>query len=63
MIRRFAAFDTGAAPPASWRQQAQLWADDAAGVWADGRCDVDLTPKLPAAAQYRVRFVPAPPVR
>ena len=59
MIRRFAAFDTGAAPPASWRQQAQLWADDAAGVWADGRCDVDLTPKLPAAAQYRVRFVAA----
>jgi alpha-L-fucosidase len=59
MIRRLAAFDTGAAPPASWRQQAQLWADDAAGVWADGRCDVDLTPKLPAAAQYRVRFVAA----
>ena len=59
LIRRFAAFDTGAAPPASWRQQAQLWADDAAGAWTDGRCDVDLTAKLPAAAQYRVRFVAA----
>jgi alpha-L-fucosidase len=59
LIRRFAAFDTGAAPPASWQQQAQLWADDAAGAWTDGRCDVDLSAKLPAAAQYRVRFVAA----
>jgi alpha-L-fucosidase len=59
MIRRFAAFDTGAAPPASWQQQAQLWADDAAGSWTDGRCDADLTAKFPAAAQYRVRFVAA----
>jgi alpha-L-fucosidase len=57
LVRRFAAFDVGATPPESWRQQAQLWADDAAGAWTDGRCDVDLTPKLPAAAQYRVRFV------
>jgi alpha-L-fucosidase len=59
LIRRLAAFDTGAEPPSTWRQQAALWADDTAGAWADGRCDVDLTAKLPAAAQYRVRFVPA----
>jgi alpha-L-fucosidase len=59
LIRRLAAFDTGAAPPPTWPQPAALWADDTAGAWADGRCDVDLTAKLPAAAQYRVRFVPA----
>jgi alpha-L-fucosidase len=56
-IRRFAAFDTGAAPPPTWQQPAQLWADDAVGAWTDGRCDVDLTRKIPAAAQYRLRFV------
>ena len=59
MIRRLAAFDTGAAPPPTWEQPAQLWADDAVGAWADGRCDVDLTRKIPAAAQYRLRFVGA----
>jgi alpha-L-fucosidase len=59
LLRRLAVFDTGAAPPTTWEQPAQLWADDAVGVWADGRCDVDLTRKLPAAAQYRLRFVGA----
>jgi alpha-L-fucosidase len=58
LVRRFAAFDTGVEPPATWRAPAQLWADDAVGAWTDGRCEVDLTGKLPAAAQYRVRFVP-----
>ena len=59
LIRRLAAFDTGAAPPPTWEQQARLWADDVAGVWTDGRCEVDLTRKIPAAAQYRLRFVGA----
>jgi alpha-L-fucosidase len=59
LIRRLAAYDTGAAPPPTWAQQAQLWADDAVGAWADGRCDVDLTSKIPAASQYRLRFVGA----
>jgi len=58
-ILRLAAFDTGAAPPPTWDQPASLWADDAAGSWSDGRCDLDLTAKLPAAASYRVRFVAA----
>lgn len=56
-IRSFAAFATGAAPPPTWEQPAQLWADDAVGAWTDGRCDVDLTRKIPAAAPYRLRFV------
>ena len=59
LLRRLAVFDTGAAPPPTWEQPAQLWADDAVGAWADGRCDVDLTRKIPAAAQYRLRFVGA----
>ena len=57
VIRRLAAFDTGRAPPASWQAQAAIWADDVAGEWANGRCEADLTRKIPAAAQYRVRFV------
>jgi alpha-L-fucosidase len=28
-----------------------------AGEWANGRCEADLTRKIPAAAQYRLRFV------
>jgi alpha-L-fucosidase len=57
VIRRFAAFDTGARPPATWRDQATLWADDAVGEWSGDALDLDLTAKLPAAAQYRVRLV------
>ncbi len=58
-IRRLAAFDTGAAPPPTWRDNASLWADDEAGHWSGGSFDLDLTDQLPAAAQYRVRFVPS----
>lgn len=59
VVRRLAAYDTGSAPPATWEAPARVWADDAVGEWANGRCDVNLTPKIPAAAQYRVRFAPA----
>ena len=58
MVRRLAAYDTGSAPPPTWRDQAGVWADDRAGEWRDGRCDADLTARVPAAAQYQVRFVP-----
>lgn len=57
VIRRLAAFDTGRAPPATWQAQTAIWADDVAGEWANGRCEADLTRKISAAAQYRVRFV------
>jgi len=59
LLRRLAAYDTRSAPPPTWQDQPRLWADDDAGAWADGRCDVDLTRKIPAAAQYRLRFVGA----
>jgi alpha-L-fucosidase len=56
-IRRIAAFDTEAAPPASWDAQAKFWADNAVGRWDQGRFDVDLTKKMTAATEYRLRFV------
>lgn len=57
-IRRFAAYNTGVAPPTTWADSATLWADDAVGTWSGDSVSLDLTEKLPAAAQYRVRFVP-----
>lgn len=57
VIRRFAAFNTGARPPATWRDQATLWADDAVGEWSGDSLSLDLSAKLPAAAQYRLRLV------
>ncbi len=56
-LRRLTAFRTGALPPAGWRQGADIWADDEVGRWTAGAFDVDLTPRIPAAAQYRLRFV------
>jgi alpha-L-fucosidase len=57
-IRRLAVFATGAAPPKTWSDQADLWAADAVGRWKDGVLDLDLTKTIGAAAQYRLRFVP-----
>ncbi len=57
-LRRLAAFRAGAPPPAGWRQGADIWADDDVGRWTAGAFDVDLTSRIPAAAQYRLRFVP-----
>lgn len=57
-IRRLAVYDSGARPPDNWRDSVHVWADDAAGEWSDGRCRVDLTPKVTAATEYRLRFVP-----
>lgn len=56
-IRRFAAFNTGAAPPAGWDAPTQLWAPNTVGKWTDFRFDLDLSKKIAAAAQYRLRFV------
>ena len=56
-IRRFAAFKTGAAPPAGWNAAAKLWAPNIAGKWANFHFDVELFKQLDAATQYRLRFV------
>lgn len=57
IIQRLAAFNVGNAPPKTWADQAQLWADDAAGNWSGDTLTLDLTPKVTAAGQYRLRLV------
>lgn len=56
-VRRFAAFDTGVQPPRGWNDPVQVWADDKVGVWTNHRFRIDLSKKIAAAAQYRLRFV------
>ncbi len=57
-IRRLAAFATGSAPPKTWNDPVRVWASDAAGRWANGILDLDITKRIDAAARYRLRFVP-----
>ena len=57
IIRRLAAFNTGQAAPPTWADQAQLWADDAVGTWSGESFTLELTSKVAAAGQYRLRFV------
>ena len=58
VIRRLAVFDTGAAPPPTWQDQVDLWADDAVGRWHGATFAVDLTAAIKAAGSYRIRLVP-----
>ena len=57
-IRRFAAFNTGAAPPAGWDAPARIWSADTVGHWDGSRFEVDLSKNITDATQYRLRFVP-----
>jgi alpha-L-fucosidase len=57
LIRRLAAFDTGAAPPVAWAEPAGLWADDKLGDWQAGPLALDLTEGAPAPGTYRLRLV------
>jgi alpha-L-fucosidase len=57
-IRRLAAFNTGAAPPAGWDAPTQLWAPNTVGKWTDFHFFVDLSKQIIAATQYRLRFMP-----
>lgn len=56
-IRRFAAFNVGVAPPATWDALARFWADNTVGKWTGVKFEVDLTKKITAATQYRVRLI------
>jgi alpha-L-fucosidase len=58
VIRRLSLFATNSAPPKTWNAPAQVWADDAAGSWTNGKLEFDISKKIDAAAQYRLRFVP-----
>lgn len=57
VIRHFSAYNVGAAPPRTWRDPVTLWADDAVGGWTGDSLSLDLTAKVPTAAQYRLRLV------
>lgn len=57
-LRTFAAFDTNTPPPSDWNANPQVWAADLVGAWKDGAFSLDLTKKIDAAAQYRLRFIP-----
>jgi len=57
-IRRFAAFETGATPPPQWDAPASVWADDDVGRWRNGTFELDVTKKVAAAGDYRLRCTP-----
>jgi len=63
VIQRLAAFNTGSAPPKTWADQTQLWADDAVGSWTGDTLTLDLTSKVATAGQYRLRLVASGNVR
>jgi alpha-L-fucosidase len=56
-IRRLAVFNTGATPPSTWDAPPPIWADDAVGKWTNHSFNVDLSAKITAAGQYRLRWV------
>lgn len=57
-IRRLAAFHIGVAPPSGWNAPSNIWAANDAGSWRNGSVHINLTSKINAATQYRLRFVP-----
>jgi len=57
IIQKLAGYNTGSAPPKTWADQAQLWADDAVGTWNGDTVTLDLTAKVATAGQYRLRLV------
>jgi alpha-L-fucosidase len=58
MIRRLAVFNTDAAPPPTWNASPRLRGDDAVGKWTNNSFNVDLSRKVTAAGQYRLRWLP-----
>ena len=58
VIRTLAVFDTGVAPPTDWNAASEIWAQNLVGDWKNGSFSLDLTKKIDAAAQYRLRFIP-----
>lgn len=56
-LRTMAAFHTGAPPPKEWNAEPRIWAANKVGSWSQHSFSLDLTSKIHAAAQYRLRFV------
>jgi alpha-L-fucosidase len=57
LMRRFAAFDTGAAPPPTWDAPAKSWADNEAGRWQGNSFEADLSKAADAPGKFRLRCV------
>ncbi len=57
-IRRFAAYNTHAAPPKGWNAATHVWAPTPAGHWNGSTFHIDLTHHITRASQYLVHFVP-----
>jgi alpha-L-fucosidase len=57
-IRTLAVFETGVAPPSDWNAAPRMWAANLVGRWKENAFSIDLTKKIDAATQYRLRFVP-----
>jgi alpha-L-fucosidase len=58
VFRSVAAFYTAVPPPSDWNAAPQIWAANAVGSWRNNAFSIDLTSKIDAARQYRLRFVP-----
>lgn len=58
MIRRLAVFNANTPPPPDWNAPATAWAYDEVGTWNNYSFHVDVSDKIVAATQYRLRFVP-----
>ena len=59
IFRTLAVFNTLQPPPSDWNDAPQIWAANLAGRWRDHAFSLDLTSKIKAAKQYRLRFVPS----
>ncbi len=58
VFRSLAVFHTAAPPPSDWNAVPRIWAANAVGSWRHNAFSIDLTSKIDAAKQYRLRFVP-----
>jgi alpha-L-fucosidase len=58
VVRRLAVFDTQTPPPKNWDAPATAWAYDEVGTWNNYSFRIDVSDKIVAATQYRLRFVP-----
>jgi alpha-L-fucosidase len=59
VFRSVAVFRTNALPPSDWNAAPQIWAANLVGNWKNNSFSIELTAKIDAAKQYRLRFVPS----
>ena len=58
IFRNVAVYNAGNSPPDDWNAVPQIWAANLVGHWSDHAFSIDLTSRIDAAKQYRLRFVP-----